>query len=139
MAFDDLFDDLVPKGTVRFTLDAIFVRCDKPLVLIMKHAGESNPAYKSGRLKMVSELRARSGQEIDVAALIKLFAHTVITGWENVNDGGVAVPFTPTQCIELLMVIAKKAPDEINLAFAYARDASNFRGPIAAAADTLGK
>lgn len=141
--FDDLFDDLVPQGEVRFTLRNVFIRSDKPLVLVMRHAGDANAEYKSARAKIVREIEscARRNDADGIQAItIKLFAKTVITGWENcTGKDGAALAYTPALCAEFLTAIAKKAPDEIEPAFAHARNADNFRTSPAAAAEALGK
>lgn len=141
--FDDLFDDLVPQGTVRFTLSKVFVRSDKPLVLVMKHAGEGNAAYKSARTRVAKELAAHSGSgdaEATRAVNVKLFATTVIEGWENcMGRNGEPLKYTPELGTEFLLAISKKAPDELNAAFLFAWNPDNFRGSPAATAAALGK
>lgn len=139
--FDGLFDDLVPRGTVRFTLSKVFVRSDKPLVLIMRHAGEGNAEYKNMRTRLVREIASSSGDAAAARALtVRIFAHTVIEGWENcISRDGKPMAYTPALGVEFLQAINDKAPDEIGAAFAYAYNPDNFRTSPAAAAEHLGK
>lgn len=136
---DDLFDNLAPTGTVWYTLDGVNVNCDKPVRLQMAHAGRSNPPYANALLKVRNEARARSGGVDTVATLadddaiqVKLYAQHVVKGWANVNDkAGKPIALTVELVEELLLKLARKRPDMVNRAAAYAADADNFITPSA--------
>jgi hypothetical protein len=133
--YNDLFNDLRPHGTVRFTLQGVNVRSQRPLVLIMQHAGESNPAFMNARRKAENQLRATAGDptnEQTREALIPVFAETVIVGWEEViGKDGQPIAFSPHEVESLLSVLNRKgAGDLIARAFNYALDADHFRAPL---------
>lgn len=142
MSFDGLFDDLEARGTARFTLTGVKVRSDRDVVLIMKHAGHGNTAYLNARRKLDAQARARaggmSGLEM-LELLIPVFAKTVITGWEHVNEpGGGLTPATADNIVALLTALTKKAPDVVEQAFGYAMTAANFRDAPATSAEAVG-
>jgi len=140
--FDDLFDDLEIKGTITYTLPGVFVHSDKPLALVMKHAGEANPAWKSMRAKTAAERLAIGGDDDKQRAYnMRVYAQTVIVGWENCNKkDGTPHPYSPATAIALFQrLIAKDGADKLGMAFVAASDPANFRGSPAAAADALGK
>lgn len=140
--FDDLFDDLEIRGTIEHTLAGVFVHSDRPLVLIMKHAGDANPAWKSARAKTVAERRAADGDDARMRAYnLRLYTQTVIVGWKNCNKkDGTPHPYTSTTAIALFeRLIAKDGADKLGQAYMAAGDPGNFRGSTAEAADALGK
>lgn len=140
--FDDLFDDLEIKGTITYTLPGVFVHSDKPLALIMKHAGDANPAWKNMRAKTVAERVAIGGdEEKERAYNLRVFAHTVIIGWENCNKkDGTPHPYSADLMIKLFQrLLEKDGADKFGMALLAAKDPSHFRGSPAAAADALGK
>jgi len=134
--FDDLdFSAQKPHGTVRATLIGFYARGAEPIVLIMRHAGESNHAFMNKRRKIDNVLKSY-GDEIPLGVLrrhlIPVFAETVIEGWENVlaADRKTPVPYSPGAGEELLTKIAKDNPDVIDRAFAYAMPAAHFRDSV---------
>ncbi len=140
--FDDLFDDLEIKGTISHTLPGVFVHSDKPLTLIMRHAGDANPAWKSMRAKTVAERRAAEGDESRQRDLnLRIFAHTVIVGWDNCNKrDGSPHPYAPATAVARFQrLIAKDGIDKLGVAFLAAGDPANFRGSPEAASEALGK
>lgn len=127
----DMFDAQAPVGTVRFVLNGFYVRSDKPMALIMRHAGESNPAYINARRKMDNLLKGY-GDEIppDVMRdhLIPVFAKTVIVDWENViGRDSKPVPCVPDEVEALLRALAKRNGDVVFRAFNQAFPADHFR------------
>jgi hypothetical protein len=138
MSFDDCFDDLVPQGTVRFTLDGVLVRSTKPAVLVLKHAGEANAPYFNARAKIDAQLKATTGDVTGNAMrplLIPIFAKHVIAGWDNVNDeAGKPLAFNATVCAAFLTSLAAKRPDIVDRAFVFAMIPDNFTGQIDAEA-----
>ena len=142
MSYDDLFDDLAPQGTVRFTLDGVRVRSSKPVALVLRHAGESNTAFQNARRKADSQLKAHTGDataEVLRPVLIGLFAKHVITGWENVvSADGNPTSYSADECEQFLTALAKRGPDIVDAMISFAFRADNFRDPIGSA-EALGK
>lgn len=142
MSFDGLFDDLEAHGTVRFILTGVKVRTPHDVVLVMKHAGHGNTAYLNGRRKIEAAARARSGPLSGadfLEAFIPLFAKTVITGWEHVAAAdGKPTPATAEQIEAFLTTLARKAPDLVEQALAFAIQPGNFRDTPTASAEALG-
>jgi hypothetical protein len=134
---DDMFDSIAPRGTVEFTLDGVYVRGDQPLVLQMRHAGESNPEYMNARRKVDNALRATTGDPSNAEVrrvLIPVFAETVITGWRNaIGRDGKPIPYNADEGAAFLRVLVRKNGDIVSRAMAYALDADRFRAPIGTA------
>lgn len=145
MPFDDLFDDMVPHGTAHFTLDGVFVRSTSPVILTLKHAGDTNAPLMTAQLKMVASRRKLTRDRIQAEriATARLYAKHVVAGWEHVcGTDGKALPFKstgPDSCEELLVRVAEKLPDVWLAIVSFATDPDNFRDEPAAAAETLGK
>lgn len=158
MSFEAALDALVPTGTVRYTLDGVRLNCDKPVVLVSKHAGHSNRAFNNARFKAFA--RAREGKmtversEANRTTLAKLLAKYCVTAWENILEipavpqfvDGVpgpvvmqATPFSSAKCEEFLLALAAKAPDIFDAFVSFIGDADNFREEAMADAVTLGK
>lgn len=142
--FDDdtLFGDLVPQGTIRVTLPEVLVRSDKPLVLVMRHAGESNHAFMNAKRKMDNSLRSFGDTpppEVIRERLIGVFAKTVIVGWENANGkDGKPIPFSPDEVEACLLALVKrKRPDLVEKAMLPALKAEHF-AEGAGTAESLG-
>jgi hypothetical protein len=140
---DELFDYLIPRGTARFTLSDVVVRCDRPLVLVMKHAGEGNAEYKSLNTKLTKEFddaSKRGDTEAMHALNARLFASTVIVDWENcIGSDGQPIAYTAEIGTRYLTALSKVAPGDLGLAYLYARNPRNYRGSPAEVAATLGK
>jgi len=128
---DDMFDAQAPHGTVRYVLHGFFVRSDKPLTLIMRHAGHSNPAYMNARRKADLKLQAYGDSvPIDVTLdhVIPVFAQTVIVGWENaIGRDGKPIPCTPDEVEACLRSLSKRNADVVNRALGHAVPADHFR------------
>lgn len=138
MSYDDCFDDLVPVSTVRFVLDGVRVRADKPVALTLKHAGESNPGYFNARARLDAQLKASTGEPTSDAMrplLIPIFAKHVIADWENVNGtDGKATKYSARECEELLSALARKRPDIVDRVMVFAMRPDNFTAQLDASA-----
>lgn len=141
--FDALFDKLAPHGTVRYTLTGVCVYSAAPVVLVLKHAGESNTPYMNALRKQDATREASSGgadPEIIKTQLIELFAKHVVVAWENVHlANGQSMPCTPDQVSKFLTAMARKNVDIFGRIVAFARDADNFRDAPAIDSEALGK
>lgn len=131
---DDMFEAQAPHGTVRYVLNGFHVRHPAPLALIMRHAGESNPAYMNARRKAELQLKAY-GDAAPLATtldlLIPVFAQTVIENWENaVGRDGKPIPYTADEGEACLRAIAKRSPDVVNRALGHAVPADHFRDAL---------
>lgn len=76
------------RDTARFTLDPSLC-ADKPIVLIVKHAGRGNEPFMAAAFKQASTRQPVAGPSLaaDQASReedAELFAKHVIVGWENV-------------------------------------------------------
>jgi hypothetical protein len=147
MGFQDALAKQAPGGTFRYTFDTITVNCDEPPVLICRFAGDNNPAYKSAVIKFANERRAKGGKltarklrdddELDA----KLFATTVVTGWENLHEEASApcAQCTPEKVEEFLLGLIEARRD-LWLGFTRAvRDPENFRDAEHISGVELGK
>jgi hypothetical protein len=146
--FDEVFESLAPTLRTRtFTLDGVHVRCEKPVVLTVRHAGQGNPAFESAQLKLFRERQAHAGgsptpQRIEANRLLeaKLLAATVVTGWENViRADGVLTPMTPDLVEELLSAMIRRRVDMFIAFAAYCYNADNFRDIAIGDPEALGK
>lgn len=132
------------EPTHRCTFDSISPDATKPITLIVKHAGETNPAYWSDVMKDVSGSAsssvgaARPGEDAMQAIRVDhadRFARTVVIDWENVLDQGVPVTCTPAAAREFFdMLIApgeESYRDVFDRFVATCRNIDTFRAPIA--------
>lgn len=126
-----------------YTLDSITLEgSDKPLVLILKHAGEGNDGYQNEKKKIDARLKAQSGSPTNrmiVTALIAAFAKHVVAGWENAVEDGKPATCTPAKVQELLNAIVIDGLDIVDRLMGYALEPSNFRDQPALDPGDLGK
>ena len=116
---------------------------NKPVVLVMKHAGETNRPYINAKRRVDSTLKSNSGPLQGARfreLLIPIFARHVIVGWENVvEDDGTTPPCTPEKIEEFLSFLASDeggGADIVEFAMGFAFEANNFRdAPIGDARD----
>lgn len=132
MGFKGLsFSHLRPTGTVKYTLSDVFVRCDKPLVLELEHAGDANKRYTAQKRKLDAKFSAATkhpGGADWVDALIPIFANTVVVGWENcLDENGQPEQCTPAQVTELLQEIAANSHEYVATLMSFAMKEANFR------------
>lgn len=130
-----------PSAAVSFALPWISEDIDKPITLLLRHAGNGNPGYISATLKQrgspgVGAMQMiQEDREVDVG----VFAEHVIVGWENVADDGAPCPFSAKSCArflrELIMPPPDGRPDVFDRVRSFARNADNFRAALARPAD----
>ena len=135
------------QATARYVFDAISDQADRPIALIVRHAGESNPAFVSAAFKAANAARGRSRGSLTPAVVrldreedAALFAKTVVVSWENVPfvDGKPA-PCEPEVVERFLMAVIDARPDVFDAFRAFCRSAENFRDAAVASAEELGK
>lgn len=132
------FDHLAPVKTARLSL-GLGVRtpgCDKPITLIVRHAGDGNPGW----LNAVRTTPLAQDQDGANARLAKLIAKHAIVGWESVTaPDGSSIPFTADAAEKLLLAfISAHRSDVVRYVHAYATEPDNFHDPVPSAGD-LGK
>ena len=105
----------------------------EPLVLVLKHAGDSNKPYKNAIVKAP----ALTGEAAEIQGEV-LFAKHVIVGWKNfIDKDGKPVPYTADGGAELMSLLRTKAErlDIVRGLRFFAVNAENFRAPIVDAGD----
>lgn len=135
--FDDAdFAPLVADQTARFPLTELRIPRGNPdhVWLVLKHAGESNPAYMAA----VKNAKFR-GLSDDAANALgdQLAARHVIVGWENVLDkAGKPLTYSVAGCVELLAKLREaKRGGLISRLTLFAANAENFTAPTVDAGD----
>jgi len=133
MPSDDLFDFayLEPRGTRRFTLDAVHVYSADPVVLVLEYAAPGSPsraAYESAKLKDTKN-----------DDLLRIVAPLVVRDWSNVCDKAkVPVPYSPAAMQSMVDGLVKhRRADILWNAMLYALNPNNFRDTPSA--EQLGK
>lgn len=137
------------QPTARYSFDTISPDRAAPITLIVRHAGDTNPAYWNALIKEASEGRSPVGGRVDATSAhaarvdwADRAAATVVVGWENVTEDGKPVPCTPDKVREFLGLLIEPGPEALHDVFDHFRrwcaDLDNFRVPIAAPA-VLGK
>ncbi|HEU4727688.1 MAG TPA: hypothetical protein VFT22_07360 [Kofleriaceae bacterium] len=132
--------------TRRLVLEEISVDPQKPITLIVGHAGESNKRWDSWQFKRRNELGAVArGKELtqerralDRADAAVTLANTVVLGWENVVEDGHLVDYTVEAGTRFLNELIEHCPDVWQRIVSFVIDSSNFRSPSVDPAD-LGK
>jgi len=90
----------------------------KQPVLIVRHAGESNPQFWSAALKQANAITRRSARITSASinesrqADAKLYARFCVVGWRDVFDsdprgGGAFISFDTMKCEELLLYLVE--------------------------------
>lgn len=153
------FDLVIAPRKVRET--ARFVLADvpnprspdgKPMVLIGRHAGRTNPAYYNALIKVTHDRDQGDGSKLSLAKMesgdaahYKLFARHVFTGWEEVLDADLKpIPYTPERGEAFLTMLGSRdrwpeiAGDNGTID-RYFSDADNFRDEPIGSAEDLGK
>lgn len=138
MGFD--LDKLkVSSATTReFRLDGVNLGGDDVVVLVVRHAGDSNAPYWNAVLRQINEQRGRTAKA--TAALLaadrenaaRLFAKYVVTDWRNAYETGATkpTPFSIEKCEELLVELSLKASDLFGALRSFVTEADNFRATV---------
>lgn len=99
------------------------------LVLVVKWTGASREYQDGVANKAFTKLE---GDESD-AALYKLIAHHLVTGWDNVpvDANGKPLEYTPKRGLQVLLQFqADKRPDRRNRFLAFIGNGDNFEAPL---------
>ena len=136
-------DTLVPHELVGIVMKA---GTDAP-VLYLRHAGDTNPAYKSALAKAQADYRAIGSGKGDQARRARaladarmLVAANCVARWENVyEDDGAESPCTPEKIEELLVGLIDNASDVFYGVLGAAINAAAFRATASVDAEQLGK
>jgi hypothetical protein len=133
----EMFDAIAPQGTIRHTLSRVRVRHAEPVVLILRHAGWTNPDYVNAARKLENEERTNGIAPTGRAAverIVPLFAEHVVESWEHViGADGQPVPCTPSEVEALLLALCRKNHDLVDAAMSRAMHTDNFRPPMGTA------
>lgn len=129
------FSHLTPQGTARFRLDGVHVPVSnpKPVTLIGKHAGSSNPGWINAIMTTPEgrEGGARTAEQIDAANRdrAKRMAKHVVCGWEDVLDAsGKQMPYSAKAGESLLLALLDaQRPDLVQSALGFFADPDHFR------------
>lgn len=146
MSFAQLLDAVAvrPETTVRYPLDRLRIGHAEAPVLILKHAGESNVAYRDAMQKFGETNRHRGLRGVAAIALMrtseaKIWADTVVAGWENVcEEPGKAAPCTPAKVEEFLLELQKSRLQIWKAMAAFAENEDNFAEYPSGTAGALG-
>lgn len=138
---------VTPAQTARLELSGIRLNGPDAPVLIMTHAGDSNPAFKSSLAKAQVDHKAIGSGTGDAAqrarnlVTARLFgAARVVTSWEQVfDDDGTPAECTAAKVTELLEQLLEITPDLFFRVVAFGYDVTNFRAAPAIDAEALGK
>lgn len=137
MADDFDFSQIAPDKTAEITLfQEVRANCDEPIKLVVKHAGDGNPAFISARMKTAAAKDRTDSYE----RTARLYARHVVVGWKNVNKAdGSTWAFSNADCEKLLLALLKaKRTDIVDYLVAFCINAENFHEPVQAAGE-LGK
>lgn len=146
MSFAQLLDAVAvrPDTTVRYPLDRLRIgHADAP-VLILKHAGESNLAYRDAMQKFGEANRHRGLRGAAAITLMrvgeaKIWADAVVAGWENVcEEPGKPTPCTPVKVEEFLLELQKSRLQIWKAMCAFAENEDNFAEYPSGTAGALG-
>ena len=124
---------LTPSGTAKLALRQVHIprTNPSPVVLELRHAGETNPRYKNALLKAPK----LDGEARDAHARQLLATH-VIVGWANVCNEDGPIAYTAERGTELLDKLSEaKRTDLINQIVAFAQNADNFVEAMSDAGD----
>lgn len=127
--------------TRRLELPEISVDPEKPVTLLVRHAGTHNPAWDSWLIKQ----QAARGQDKaantpdtpealiaararDRAFVNEMLVETVLAGWEHVTEDGRETPFTPEAARRFLDELVENCHDVWLRLQRFAAAVGNFRG-----------
>lgn len=122
------FEHLNTNRTRERRLPGAFVRSDKEVGLILRHAGESNAAWWNAFRKVNAACTAKTTDRERFDMLLPPFAEHVVVGWLDViGEDNQPAEFYAAGVVEIMTAYADQAFDLARETIVYAMRADNFR------------